>query len=156
MTNRPGAARLGARRAGAWLLGIRRRAGPAGPGGYAVAWDEPEWAEGEDAASATVTGTEAGDTVEWRIPGAEIEGSDTAAGASYQITGLDLSALEPGPVTIEARLVRDEVTGPWRSDVAVIVAEEPGGYEVPPYDQWDWTDEPLGYEVPAADAWEFD
>lgn len=106
------------------------------PAGYSVSLDQdPVNAAGQTAASFTFAGAEVGATFDYEITssggGTPVSGSGTIAAATDQVTGLDLSGLGDGTLTLTATLTDAALnTGLDATDTAEKDTTAPTGYTV--------------------------
>ncbi|MCD8494030.1 MAG: hypothetical protein LRY36_01290 [Alphaproteobacteria bacterium] len=117
----------------------------AGPSGYSSIFDSPINNTNKAAASITISGAEVGSTYNYSITstggGAAVTGTGTISTATENITGLDLSGLGDGTLTVSVTLtdtlgnVGGVVTGTTTKDIvgpavtSVVKADADGLYE---------------------------
>jgi uncharacterized repeat protein (TIGR01451 family) len=105
------------------------------PSGYSVAWDtDPVTSANETAAQFTIDAAEIGATYDYTVSssggGGPVIDSGTVAAASHAVSGVDLSPLGDGTLTVDVTLSNGTGTGAIASDTATKDATAPAGYSV--------------------------
>ncbi|MEM6541176.1 MAG: hypothetical protein AAF634_08425, partial [Bacteroidota bacterium] len=105
------------------------------PTGYSISIDQdPITAANEGAISFTFAGAEVGATYSYGFNssggGTTITGGGTIVSATDQITGIDLSGLVDGTVTLSVTLTNGNGTGSVATDTATKASAVPTGYSV--------------------------
>ena len=105
------------------------------PTGYSVSIDQNLIdSDNEDNVSFTFTNAISGTDYDYTFSsdggGTDVTDSGTVSTANEQITGIDLSGLADGTITLEVTLSNDNGSGPVASDMATKLVAVPSGYTV--------------------------
>lgn len=105
------------------------------PTGYSVTIDQNLIdSDNEDDVSFTFTNAISGTDYDYTFSsdggGTDVTGSGTVSTANEQITGIDLSGLADGTITLDVTLSNDNGSGPLASDMATKLVAVPSGYGV--------------------------
>ena len=105
------------------------------PSGYSVSIDQNLIdSDNEDNVSFTFTDAISGTDYDYTFSsdrgGTDVTGSGTVSTANEQITGIDLSGLADGTITLEVTLSNDNGSGPVANDTATKLVAVPSGYSV--------------------------
>ncbi|MFD2173432.1 hypothetical protein ACFSM0_04925 [Rhodobacter lacus] len=105
------------------------------PSGYSVSLDQnPVTSANQSAVSFTFAGAETGTTYDYAISssggGTTVTGSGTISAANQQITGIDVSGLGDGTLTLSVTLTDSGNTGTAATDTASKDVSAPSGYSV--------------------------